>query len=277
MTFEDNIRARLSSVANWGAQGSNQDNASQPKPAEDNRNIVLDYSSKPADKTVTPEPTKEPVTPTPAPADKDPNKTEEEQAPAFDKTELDKFVPKSRFNDVYWKMKEFERKNAQLQKIVDERLAKMTDEDKEYLKDLRKTGVVSPEETIMAQNHMEMQSLNEELARSVEQDVKYMETNFKWDNWFPKFDKEVVIQYWLDKQIYNPIAAYRDMYFADIVDYYVNETLKKQKSQPKFSSWWSEAKQPVLAPDKPFWIGTDSWQKSLKDHLVSKLKAISGK
>lgn len=189
----------------------------------------------------------------------------------FNKEDLKNFVPQARFNKIYARMKEAEAQLASEQESFDKKLKSLSDEDKEYRNDLKKQGFVPEDEKEILAQKKEINKLNKEIVQEIEKDLEEMVVEFNGDNGLPKFEKEAVIQHGLDNNIMNPKVAYKDLYFAEIVDFYVNKAIEEAKKDmiPKFTKGESE-KKPEIGKPKDIKLGTSKF----KDYMIQKVKSL---
>jgi len=146
-----------------------------------------------------------------------------------------KYVPYDRFKEV------IEKKNSLLDEVNNLKTNKenidIDPEDEEVLKQLEKYWFVKKDQLDKELKEKELKQIETQQVKEYEWYLNQLEHQYSdmWDG-FPKFNKEEVLQFWMENNIYDPQASFLVKNMWEIVDYYVKQEINKQWKAPDFSA-----------------------------------------
>jgi hypothetical protein len=168
--------------------------------------------------------------------------TQTTEAPATEAkpevSEDDRPVPYSRFKEVNEKSKQYE---AKLQEVearlseMDKRVAPpQVDAQEQQVKTLlNQYGYLSRDEFQTELDKRE-QRLREDTQ--VSQELSRLETKYDGKNGLPKFDRQKVVNFALDRRLADPEVAYKTLYEKEYLNWHIQQATNKSKGVKTESS-----------------------------------------
>jgi hypothetical protein len=177
--------------------------------------------------TVTPTPGSETTTPT----------TPEVTTPEV--SEEDRPVPYSRFKEVNERSKQYEEKLKEVESRLSEMDKRTTvpttvDPQEQQVKTmLNQYGYLSRDE-FQAELEKREQRLREDTQ--VSQELSRLETKYDGKNGLPKFDRQKVVNFALDRRLADPEVAYKTLYEKEYLNWHIQNAGDKSKGVKTESS-----------------------------------------